>query len=139
MSATFLDVLSALSPPYIGPLFVHVIGAIFCLLLSAAFHLFNALSAKAQAVFTRLDYAGIFLLILASAIPPIVYGFACYPATMQLYLVLVSFVCLLAFVVILLPKSELPEWRKVRGIVFVGAGTAVGAITFLSALYRYLD
>ena len=109
-------------------------GAIICLLFSTIYHLFNVLNAKAQLILSRMDYGGVNVLILGSTFPPIVYGFACYPVTMLLYLTFSCVFCTASFVITLLPNSDQPEFRKVRGILFVVVGLLAGASPLHSAI-----
>jgi adiponectin receptor len=61
------------------PLFLHILGAVCCLGFSATFHLFKDHSITASEKLSRLDYAGISILIAGSSMPPIYYSFYCQP------------------------------------------------------------
>ena len=114
-------------------------GAIICLLFSTIFHLFCAVSAKVYTVLARLDYSGISLLILGSTFPPIVYGFACFTWVKLAYLALMTTFCTLAFVATLLPSADMPEYRKLRGILFIIVGLSAGASPFHAAISGYAE
>ena len=60
------------------PLFLHIMGAVCCLLFSAVFHLLKDHSLAASERLARLDYAGISILIAGSNMPPIYYSMYCY-------------------------------------------------------------
>lgn len=109
-------------------------GAIFCLLSSSIFHLFSALSARAQTILSRLDYGAIALLILGSTFPPIVYGFACHTNLMITYLIITTFFCSLAFIVNIMPSADQPKYRWLRGLLFVIVGIIAGFSPFHSAI-----
>lgn len=115
-------------PPYLlGPLFVHMLGAILCLSFSAVLHLFDAYSEKLQSFLTRLDYGGISLLIAGSTFPPVIYGFACNPITKYTYITVISIACAASFIFTLLPGTDSPNCRKFRGLLFVFVGLLAGA------------
>lgn len=59
------------------PVFVMLFGAVACLSGSSIFHLFSAHSEKYNQFLSRLDYAGISLLIMGSCYPPYYYYFFC--------------------------------------------------------------
>jgi len=101
-------------------------GAIICLLCSASFHLLSAYSLKISALFSRFDYSGIAILITGSTFPPIIYGFACSPAIKYTYLSLISTFCTLAFIVTLMPNSDKPQYRRLRGFLFIIVGLLAG-------------
>lgn len=60
-------------------------GAVTCLGMSAAFHLFSNHSRAVQQLGNKLDYLGIVFLIWGSFIPSIYYGFGCHPALITRY------------------------------------------------------
>lgn len=62
-----------------APIFVMLTSALICLGFSAFFHLFKALSKEASSFLSRLDYAGISILISGSCYPPFFYFFYCKP------------------------------------------------------------
>ena len=59
------------------PLIVHHLCAIFCLGASAIYHLVWIKNERILNLFAKLDYGGIFLLIMGSAYPLTYYAFAC--------------------------------------------------------------
>lgn len=68
------------------PLFLHIAGAICCLGFSATMHLFKDHSPGMGEFLTRLDYAGISLMIAGSNMPPLYYSFYCKPVHCQSFL-----------------------------------------------------
>lgn len=115
-------------------MFIHTSCAIACLLLSSTFHLFCAHSAKMSVYLSRFDYSGIAILICGSTFPPIVYGFACSPGIKLMYIILISTFCIFAFAVTLMPNSDQPNYRKLRGFLFIIVGLTAGIIPFHAAL-----
>jgi len=61
------------------PLFLHILGAVCCLGFSATFHHFKDMSKATSEKLSRLDYAGISMMIAGSNMPPIYYSFYCRP------------------------------------------------------------
>ena len=64
---------------YVVPLVLQLICGIGCLGFSSVFHLFSCHSVEVSSCLSRLDYAGIALLIAGSSIPPNYYNFYCEP------------------------------------------------------------
>jgi len=67
----------------------------------------------------RLDYCGITILIAASFVPWIYYGFYYFPTQRNLYLSSTVFLCMACFVISLFDKFSEPELRKIRSVVFL--------------------
>lgn len=108
------------------PIFVFLISAILCLLFSAFFHLFYSMSKKACDKMICLDYAGISLLISGSTFPPLVYSFYCQPETYIVYSSVIGVACLVVFIMSLFETLHLPEYRKVKGIIYGSLGIFAG-------------
>ena len=104
------------------PIILQIISGIMCLMFSSIFHLCSAHSPKASTCLSRLDYAGISLLIAGSNIPPSLYIFYCHSNLAITYSSLMSFFCFVAFIITLLPKFDQPKLRPIRGIMFVFVG-----------------
>ncbi|CAG2104762.1 unnamed protein product [Medioppia subpectinata] len=94
-------------------------GIIICLLLSTLFHTFRCHSRRVLKLFAKLDYCGITLLIAASFVPWIYYGFYYLPTQRNLYLTSTIFLCMVCFVLSLFDKFSEPELRKIRSCVFL--------------------
>ena len=110
----------------LGPLIVHMFGAISCLLFSTTYHLFDAYSERANSFLSRLDYGGISLLIAGSSYPPIIYGFYCNSFVKIAYLIIITSTCLAAFVMTLMPEADTPAYRRMRGFLFIFVGLFAG-------------
>lgn len=108
----------------IGPLFVHLFSAILCMGFSATFHLFTAHSAEVNNFLSRLDYCGISILIAGSNTPPLYYSFFCeeMQGWRNVYMFLQYFFCFCCFVLLLMPRYNKPEYRTLRGVLFIICG-----------------
>ncbi len=122
----------------IGPLFVHIAGAIVCLFFSSIFHLFNVYSEKAQALLSRLDYAGVGVLVTGSSFPPVLYGFACNPYIKWTYISVISTTNLVVLVITVLPGADGPRFRKLRGTLFIVIGLLAGISPIHAVASRYV-
>lgn len=108
------------------PLFIMLSSAIICLGFSASFHLLSSISIKIHTVFSRLDYAGISLLIAGSCYPPYFYFFHCEPFLLSAYLSFISIFALGVFFFSLTPGFHLPSKRTLRGSLFLSLGVSAG-------------
>lgn len=61
----------------VWPLFIMLISSIICLGCSATYHWFMPLSKSVNTILSRLDYAGITLLVAGSCYPPYYYYYYC--------------------------------------------------------------
>jgi len=109
------------------------IGAILCLACSTLFHTVSCHSKHISTIFSRLDYAGIALLIVGSTIPWLYYGFYCQFYTKLTYIIAISVLGSLTLLLLTLEKFDEPEYRTFRTLVFVGLGlvSALPIIHFL--------
>jgi len=94
------------------PIFVMLFGAIICLSGSTTFHLFSVHSEKWNEFLSRLDYAGISLLILGSTYPPYYYYFYCREGLRIFYLTFMTIFCVSTFLVSLTAGFNKPIKRK---------------------------
>lgn len=67
-----------------------VLGAVFCLSMSAIFHTISNHSPLVNRLGNQLDYVGIVALIVGSFIPSIYYGFYCDPVLQKVYWAMAS-------------------------------------------------
>lgn len=67
-----------------------VLGAVFCLSMSATFHAISNHSPLVNRLGNQLDYAGIVALIVGSFVPSIYYGFYCEPVLQRVYWAMAS-------------------------------------------------
>lgn len=95
------------------------IGALLCLACSTLFHTVACHSEWVSQVFSRLDYAGIALLIVGSTIPWLYYGFYCQFYTKLTYIILIAIFGILTIILSLWDKFNAPEWRATRAVTFV--------------------
>jgi len=92
------------------PLFMHIFGAVFCMGCSAIFHLFYVHSPGASQYLSRLDYAGISLLIAFSSLSPLYYNYYCEDmhGWRAFYMTSELTASALVFIVSLWPKFDKP-------------------------------
>ncbi|CAF4010309.1 unnamed protein product [Adineta steineri] len=98
------------------------LGAITCLLFSTLYHTLSCHSQKVSKVFSKLDYCGISILIIASFIPWIYYGFYCEFGTKIAYLLITALLgggCIIAS---MWDKFATPEYRTYRALLFMAFG-----------------
>ena len=91
---------------------------------SAAFHLFHVRSESIFNLLSRLDYGGISILIFGGATPIIYYSYACeasYTAR-WVWITLLGIASLGCFIASLIPSFDQPEYRTIRGIMFLALG-----------------
>ena len=108
--------------PHLGDKLIFLaffIGAMLCLACSTLFHTVSCHSEWVSEVFSRLDYAGIALLIVGSTIPWLYYGFYCQFYTKLTYIILIAIFGILTIVLSLWDKFNAPEWRATRALTFV--------------------
>jgi len=84
------------------------IGAMICLLCSTLFHTMSCHSEFVSNVFSRLDYAGIALLICGSSITWLYFGFYCEFYHRLTYMIAIAVLGLLTIVLTLMDKFNLP-------------------------------
>ncbi|KAL0907104.1 hypothetical protein M5K25_025647 [Dendrobium thyrsiflorum] len=100
------------------PFYLYLAGAMFCLLMSSACHLFSCHSCKTSYIMLRLDFAGISGLIVSSFYPLVYYTFTCHPFFRNVYLCSITAFGLAAIVVSLVPVFDSPQFRPVRAVLF---------------------
>ncbi|CEF68609.1 Adiponectin receptor protein [Strongyloides ratti] len=98
------------------------LGSIMCMTCSAAFHLFFFKSQKFGAIFSKLDYSGIALLIIGSFIPWIYFVFECQPHLVIIYISMITVIGILAVIVSLFDKFAQPRFRPLRAGIFLTMG-----------------
>ncbi|KAI9916362.1 hypothetical protein PsorP6_017836 [Peronosclerospora sorghi] len=104
------------------PIFVFMASAVICLTCSSIFHLMFVVSRSAYTFLSRLDYAGITILIAGSFYPMIYYSFYCHPWLRNTYLVSISTMAALTFIVALLPVFSTPRFLVARTCIFLALG-----------------
>ena len=118
------------------PLFLHILGAVICMGCSAIFHLFKDHSPGASEYLSRLDYAGISVMITGSSISPVYYSYYCQEnhTYRNIYMTCMTVASAAVFVVSLWPKFDKPQYRVFRGVLFVTLGL-MAAIPFIQLSY----
>lgn len=112
------------------PIFVMLTSAIICLSFSALFHLMGTLSKEIFNIFSRLDYAGISLLVAGSCYPPYFYFFQCEPFLRNAYLTFISVFAVSVFLYSLTSDFHIPERRTLRGSLFLSLGLSASIPIF---------
>jgi len=128
---------------YAGPIMVFVFSAFFCLGCSATFHLFSAYSRNINRFMSRLDYAGISLLIAGSSYPLNYYFFYCHEGKVYIeliwtYLTGITVCALVVFCVSLSEKFQARGYRKGRGLCFLALGL-MGVIPAIHAAWSHWE
>ena len=98
------------------PLFIMLSAGIICLGFSFTFHLFGVYSEKLYKILSKLDYGGILFLIAGSCYPPYYFFYYCEPTFQKIYLSFITIVYSLT------PSFTNPNYRKIRGIIFLTIG-----------------
>lgn len=101
------------------PFFVFLAGSMFCLLTSSFCHLLCCHSRRLNIFFSRLDYTGIAVMIVASFFPPIYYIFQCDPLYQIAYLLAISIFGVLTVITLFSPELSKPKFRSYRAMLFV--------------------
>ena len=118
------------------PILIQLLSALLCLSCSTVYHLFSAYSYKVDNVLSRFDYAGISVLIAGSCFPPYYYMFYCSNRKiilkfilvfLTIYLTFISTFAIIVFFISLIDKFNKPEFRRIRGFLFLtlGVSTAI--------------
>lgn len=105
---------------------------------SAIYHLCYVKNETCQGRLSRLDYAGISILIFGSALPILFYGMACDQVLRikQLYMAILGLACLCCFIATLMPKFDAPAYRKVRGIMYIVLGLSTAS---MFVMFTFMD
>lgn len=94
-------------------------GFIICLSCSATFHMLKVHSHKVASMGSRLDYAGILLLIATSLIGIIHYSFIDQPILKNFFINIVSIIGIIALLITWHPDFRTSSWRPIRTSTFV--------------------
>ena len=103
------------------PVYLFLISAIFCMVCSAFYHLFLDYSQKASFYFSKIDFAGISLLIWGSTCPPIYYSLYCKQNELMrvLYLSFTIISCTAAFLFMFSKTVSHPNHKHLRASIFI--------------------
>ena len=108
------------------PVYLFITSAIFWMLCSTIYHLFLDFSQKASFYFSKLDFAGISILIWGSTCPPIYYCLYCHQNDLMrtIYLSVTIISCTTAFLSMFSQTVSKPENKKWRAGIFVAWGVS---------------
>lgn len=95
------------------------IGFMVCLSCSATFHMLKVHSHVVASMGSRLDYAGILLLIASSLIGIVHYSFIDQPALRSIFVSITSVIGVVSLLVTWHPDFRTPKWRPIRTSTFV--------------------
>lgn len=118
-----------------------IIAACICLGSSAILHLFNAKNSYVASALSKLDYAGIAVLVYGTAVPMISYGFACEEVQCKCDMIIdyhflgyrnacfltLGLGCLTSIFVTLTPGLDNPKYNSFRASLFVFLGLSAAA------------
>ena len=106
------------------PLYIMLISAFICFGFSTSFHWFSIYSKELYSFLCRLDYIGITLLIPGSCYPPYFYFYYCEKVIGTIYLTIISTFSFIVFVCTLYPGFHGPNFRRLRGSLFLILGVS---------------
>ncbi|OQR81768.1 adiponectin receptor protein [Thraustotheca clavata] len=122
------------------PMAVFIASAILCLSCSATFHLLYVVNMQIYFFLSRMDYAGIAVLIAGSFYPLIYYSFYCFPYIRTFYLATISILAGLTFGMSLIPKFSTLEYLYIRTCIFIGLGLfGIIPVTHLCLVFGVYD
>jgi adiponectin receptor len=122
------------------PLFIMLTSAIGCFAFSTSFHWFSIYSKELYSFLCRLDYAGITLLIPGSCYPPYYYFYYCEKFIGTLYLTIITTFSFIVFVCTLYPGFHGPNYRRLRGSLFLILGVSTSIpILHLAFFGKYIS
>ncbi len=127
-------------PVHRWPLHVFTTGAMICLFTSSMCHLFGCCSKHVAMLMWQFDYAGIAVLIVASFVPPVYYGFLCRPIYAVTYLGLVTVFGIATIAVTLMPRFQDANYHAFRAAVFSSLGLfGIIPTIHLARIHREVD
>ena len=111
------------------PLLIHSGAAMYCMLMSAIYHLFQVESVFVYYFLCQMDFGGIAFLIMGSGYPLVFYSMACEPVHgwRDFFLIAITIASLAVFAMFLHPKMLESNLRGVRVTVFISLGIAAAA------------
>ncbi|KAI0835988.1 mPR-like GPCR protein [Hypoxylon sp. FL0890] len=99
-----------------------LLSAVACLGLSSAYHTLMCHSRQVEALWLRLDFVGIILLILGSFVSGIYVGFWCETLERKIYWSMIGSLAAISIIIVLAPTFQGPRWRTLRLLTFVCTG-----------------
>lgn len=119
---------------------LYFTGFIICLSCSAVFHMLKVHSCKIASMGSRLDYAGILLLIATSLIGIIHYTYIDYPIMKNIFISITSIIGSISLFITWHPDFRTPQWRSIRTSLFViFAFSGLIPICYSLILFNYKD
>ncbi|DBA00308.1 TPA: hypothetical protein N0F65_001503 [Lagenidium giganteum] len=118
------------------PIFVFMISAVICLTCSATFHLLFVYSKPAYFFLSRMDYAGITIMIAGSFYPLIYYAFYCHPWILRMYLTSISVLAGITFTISLVPAFGTSKYLLLRTGIFLSLGF-FGVIPMVHLVWQF--
>ncbi|CAI2374003.1 unnamed protein product [Moneuplotes crassus] len=121
------------------PVYLFLFSAVFCMICSVVYHLLLDYSERVSFYASKLDFAGISLLICGSTCPPIYYTLYCKENELMrtLYLCFTILSCSGAFISMFSKTVSKPENKKWRAAIFVSCG--VSPIYALTQFWLFRD
>ncbi|KAI1396795.1 mPR-like GPCR protein [Hypoxylon fuscum] len=99
-----------------------LLSAVACLSLSSAYHTLMCHSREVEALWLRLDFVGIILLILGSFVSGIYVGFWCETLERTVYWSMIGSLSAISIIIVVAPTFQGPRWRTLRLLTFVCTG-----------------
>ncbi|KAK9779302.1 hypothetical protein SCAR479_03784 [Seiridium cardinale] len=124
------------SPGDYAVLAIFLLTATVCFSLSAAYHTFISHSHKVEAIWLRLDFVGIILLIVGSFISGIYVGFWCEQLLRTIYWGMTGGLGAISIFVMLHPKFQGLKWRTFRLLTLVCTGLS-GLAPIAHGIYMF--
>jgi adiponectin receptor len=118
------------------PIFVFIVSAVICLTCSATFHLLFVYSKPVYFFLSRLDYAGITIMIAGSFYPLIYYSFYCHPWVLRVYLTTISSMAAITFAITLVPAFGTSKYLMLRTGVFLSLGL-FGVVPMIHLIWQF--
>ena len=99
---------------------LYFIGGVVCMASSALLHCYICYSPHAASFLSRLDHACILLLLAASDLPMIYFGFTSHPLERCVYMILMVVIVAIAMKALLSEHMQCEEQRMMRLGCFIG-------------------
>ncbi|KAI0179757.1 mPR-like GPCR protein [Hypoxylon sp. FL1284] len=106
----------------VGVVLGLMLSEVACLGLSSAYHTLLCHSREVEALWLRLDFVGIILLILGSSVSGIYVDFWCESLERTIYWTMTGTLTAISIVVVVAPAFQGPRWRTLRLLTFVCTG-----------------
>ena len=118
------------------PLIVFQCGVMFCLIVSAIFHLLLSISKTYYDTWRKIDYCGIIVVMFTMFIPFVWYAFENKPKLKLIYILVAAIIAISCLITICLPALQTNAMHVLRPIVFMVLGVW-GIVTIIHAYILY--